>query len=74
MMGDWSVGQWIVGGMRFQKLFGLYSVECHKLEKAQVRWILGGFCGSGGSVRVRGDWSVGQWIVGVMSFKKMYGL
>ena len=23
---------------------------------------------------VMGEWSVGQWIVGVISFKKMYGL
>ena len=40
--------------LRFQKIFGLYSVEHHQVEK----------------------WSgqVGQWIVGVMSFQKMYGL
>ena len=35
---------------------------------------LGGFGGSGGSVCVMGEWSVGQWIVGVISFKKIYGL
>ena len=29
---------------------------------------LGGFGGSGGSVWVLGEWSVGQWIVGVISF------
>ena len=32
---------------------------------------LGGF---GGSVWVMGEWSVGQWILGVISFQKMYGL
>ena len=32
-MGKWPVGQWIVDAMRFQKIFGLYSVECHKVEK-----------------------------------------
>ena len=37
-------------------------------------WVVGGFCGSGGSVWVMGEWSVGQWIVGVISFQKMYGL
>ena len=26
VMGKWSVGKWIVGAMRFQKIFGLYSV------------------------------------------------
>ena len=30
--GHWSVGQWIVGVMRFQKIFGLYDVERHKVE------------------------------------------
>ncbi len=35
---------------------------------------LGGFDGSGGSVWVMGEWSVGQWIVDVISFQKMYGL
>ena len=33
VMGEWAVGQWIVNEMRFQKIFGLYSVECHKVEK-----------------------------------------
>ena len=37
-------------------------------------WVLEGFGGSGGSVCVMGEWSVGQWIVGVISFQKMYGL
>ena len=36
--------------------------------------VLGGFDGSGGSGNVMGEWSVGQWIVGVISFQKMYGL
>ena len=37
-------------------------------------WVLEGFGGSGGSVCVMGEWSVGQWIVGAISFKKIYGL
>ena len=28
-----SVGQWIVGVTSFQKIYDLYSVEHHKLEK-----------------------------------------
>ena len=35
---------------------------------------LGGFDGSGGSVWVMGEWSVGQWIVDVISFQKIFGL
>ena len=37
----------------------------------QVSWVLGGF---GGSVWVMGEWSVVQWIVGVISFQKIFGL
>ena len=35
MMGEWSVSQWILGVMRFQKIFCLYGVgvERHKVEK-----------------------------------------
>ena len=33
LSGHWSVSQWILGVMRFQKIFGLYGVECHKVEK-----------------------------------------
>ena len=32
VMGEWSVSQWILGVMRFQKIFGLYSVERHIVE------------------------------------------
>ena len=35
---------------------------------------MGGFCGYGGSVWVMGEWAVGQGIVGVTSFQKIYGL
>ena len=35
---------------------------------------MGGFCGYGGSLLVIGEWAVGQWIVGVTSFQKIYGL
>ena len=44
------------------------------MEKWSGNWVLGGFGGSDGSVWVMGEWSVGQWIVGVISFQKMYGL
>ena len=33
VMGEWAVGQWIVGVTSFQKIYGLYSVERHKVEK-----------------------------------------
>ena len=31
-LGEWSVSQWILGVMRFQKIFGLYGVERHKVS------------------------------------------
>ena len=33
MMGEWSVGQWIMGVISFQKIFGLYGLKCHIGEK-----------------------------------------
>ena len=33
VMGEWSVSQWILGVMRFQKISGLYIVELLKVEK-----------------------------------------
>ena len=33
VMGEWLVSQWILAVMRFQKIFGLYSVERLKVEK-----------------------------------------
>ncbi len=35
---------------------------------------MGGSGGSGGSENVMGEWKVGQWIVGVISFQKIFGL
>ena len=35
---------------------------------------MGEFCGYGGSVWVMGEWAVGQWIVDVTSFQKIFGL
>ena len=32
VMGEWSVGQWIVGVMRFQKMYGLYGLKYHIVE------------------------------------------
>ena len=43
-------------------------------RNGQVGWVLGGFGGSDGSLWVMGEWSVGQWIVGVISFQKIFGL
>ena len=37
-------------------------------------WAVGGFRGYGGSVWVMGEWAVSQWIVGITSFQKIYGL
>ena len=33
MMGECLVGQWIVGVISFQKIFGLYGLERHIVEK-----------------------------------------
>ena len=62
-MSEWSLGQWIVYVMNFQKIHGLYSDEGHKVKKWSGRVGLVGLCRS-----------VDQWIVGVMSFQKIYGL
>ena len=52
VMGEWSVSQWILGVMRFPKIFGLYGVERHKVEKWSgqvsswwVWWVCVGLCG-----------------------------
>ena len=37
-------------------------------------WAVGGFRGYGGSVWVMAEWAVGQWIMGITSFQKIYGL
>ena len=31
-MGEWAVGYWIVGVTSFQKIYGLYGLEHHKVE------------------------------------------
>ena len=33
-MGKWSVGQWIVGVISFQKMYGLYGLKHHIVEKS----------------------------------------
>ena len=33
VMGEGAVGYWIVSVTSFQKIYGLYSVEHHKVEK-----------------------------------------
>ena len=32
VMGEWSVGQWIVGVISFQKIYGLYGLKHHRVE------------------------------------------
>ena len=32
VMGEWSVGQWIVGVLSFQKMYGLYGLKHHIVE------------------------------------------
>ena len=71
-IGEWAESHWIIGVTSFQKIYGLYSVEHHKVEKWPYK--VGGFCGYGGSVWVMGEWAVGYWIVSVTSFHKIYGL
>ena len=48
-MGDGEVvnamGQWIVDAMRFQKIYGLNTAECHKVEKWSGRLGLVGLMG-----------------------------
>ena len=57
VIGEWASGFWIVDVTNFQKIYGLYSVEHHKVEKWPYK--VGGFCGYGGSVWVMGEWAVG---------------
>ena len=45
-----------------------------KWKNGHIIWVVGGFCGYGGSVWMMGEWAVGQWIVGVISFHKIYDL
>ena len=33
VMGEWAMSQWIVDNTRFQKIYGLCSVQHHKVEK-----------------------------------------
>ena len=44
VMGEWEVGQWIVGVNSFQKIYAFYSVKHQKVEKwsyyASCGWIL----------------------------------
>ena len=32
VMGEWSVGQWIVGVISFQEMYGLYGLKHHTVE------------------------------------------
>ena len=33
VMVEWSVGQWVVGAMSFQKIYCLHSEYCPKVKK-----------------------------------------
>ena len=35
VMGEWSVDQWIVGVISFQKMYGLYGLKHHIVEISQ---------------------------------------
>ena len=39
-MYEWLVGQWIVGVISFQKIFGLYGLKGHILEKGKDAMIV----------------------------------
>ena len=32
VMGEWALGQWIVGDISFQKMYGLYGLKHHIVE------------------------------------------
>ena len=32
LVGEWAVGQWIVGVMSFQKMYGLYGLTHHAMD------------------------------------------
>ena len=36
VMGEWSVSQWIVGVISFQKIFGLCGLKAHIVEKVRM--------------------------------------
>ena len=36
MLGEWSVGQWIVGVISFNKVYGLYGLKHHIVEMRQM--------------------------------------
>ena len=42
LLGEWSVGQWIVGVMSFQKMFGLYGIKHHKWRQVEMSPMLHG--------------------------------
>ena len=33
VIGEWAESHWIIGVISFQKIYGLYSVKHHKVEK-----------------------------------------
>ena len=51
---------------RNQRMEKLDRVNCARLRRPYGGWV--------GLSMVMGEWSVRQWIVGVINFPKMYGL
>ena len=37
VMGEWSVGQWIVGVINFKKIYGLYGLKHYIVEMLPMR-------------------------------------
>ena len=64
VMGEWAVGQWIVGVTSFQKIYALYSVKHHKMEKWSYYVGCGLWVGFVGMVGLCGWWGSGQWASG----------
>ena len=40
-IGEWAESHWIIGVTSFQKIYGLYSVEHHKVEKWPYKVVCG---------------------------------
>ena len=72
-MGEWVSAEWVTPAFR-KYMVCIVCVEHHKLENGHIIWVVGGCCVYGGSLWVMGEWAVGQWIVSVTSFQKIYSL
>ena len=41
LMGEWTVDQYIVGTMSFQKMYGLYGLREHPIDSIFFHWLRG---------------------------------